>query len=225
MLVRRTTVPEWASRLHIFYGMTAREDESIRARSSARGTVYDWTVTGPDAEFGPLLQDRSGRVHWQTLEAITSLMHRVFHNIRKVHQLGVPTGFRNSIPYMLSTEPLAKEDWAGVSRAWVGTYAFLDYRALVHYNFATNLEYQMDLGSYEEACGDLMRLDLEIDDSAELQNDPRLQTDLPSCTDLPKLYFSGRSHGRPTGRPYILVRGCASLLPSGRQVRWRFIIT
>lgn len=226
MLGRRsTTIPEWASRLHIFYGMTKREDESVRAKSSARALVYDWGVTGPNADYGPFKKDKSGVVNWQTLEAITSLMHRIFDTICKAHRLRTPSGFRNSIPDMLLLDPLNRDDWAGVTRVWMGTYAFLDYRALVHYNFANHLEYHMDLGDYEEACGDLMRLDLEIDDSEQLRKDSRLQTDLPYCKDLPKLYFSGQSSGRPSGRPYILVRGCVCLVPGGRQVRWRFIIS
>ena len=82
----------------------------------------------------------------------------------------------------------------------------------------------MDLGSYEEACGDLMKLELEISDSEELQHDPKLQTHLPYCKDLPKQYFSGSSSRGPIGRPYIMVRGCVNLVPGGREVRWRFII-
>jgi hypothetical protein len=81
----------------------------------------------------------------------------------------------------------------------------------------------MDLGGYEEACGDLMRLELKIDDCEDLQHDARLQTKLPYCTDLPVLYFRGTSNGR-SQRPTIAVRGSASLTTGAKHVRWRFII-
>jgi hypothetical protein len=217
-------VPEWASRFHVIYGMTQREEDSIQAKASARAMVYDWTVTSANADFGPFAKDKSGAVNWQTLEAITSLMHRIFEQLRKSHHFDIPSGFINNIPGALPMDPVFQYDWAGINRTWVGTYAFLDYRALVHYNFANHLEYQMDLGSYEEACGDLMKLELEINDEEELKRDHRLQTDLPYCKDLPKLYFKGASSRGPIGRPYIMVRGCVCLVPGGREVRWRFII-
>ena len=203
--------------------MTRKERESHRAKSTARALVYDWAVTGPKSDFGPLTSDASGRVDWQTLEAVTSLMHRIFENTRGTKYI-VPSGFRNHIPCSLPTDPSFPNDWAGVTGDWIGTYAFLDYRALVHYNFANGIEYPIDLGNYEEACGDLMRLELQISEDEELLDDPRLKSELPYCNDLPKLYFDGYSGGRPTGRLPIFVRGTACLIPGGRQVRWRFII-
>lgn len=150
-------------------------------------------------------------------------MHRIFATALKMYRLN-PSGFAINIPYALPPNAACPEDWAGVTATWLGTYAFLDYRALVHYNFAHNLEYPLDLGGCEEACGDLMRLELEIDHSEELKMDRRLQTELPYCRDLPMLFFNGTSNGRPTGRPSIGVRGSACLVPGGRQVRWRLII-
>jgi hypothetical protein len=223
MLNRKAIVPPWASRFHVFYGMTKREDESLRSKSSARALVYDWSVTGANADYGPLTKDGSGTVNWQTLEAIVSLMHRIFKNTKGSKYI-LPSGFRNHIPCSLVPEPLYPEDWAGITRMWVGTYAFLDYRALVHYNFADNMEHPMDLGAYEEASGDLMRLQLQISDDEELTKDFRLKSRLPYCKDLPKLYFQGQSGGRPTGRLPIQVRGSVCLTPGARQVRWRFII-
>lgn len=203
--------------------MTEREDDSLRAKASARALVYDWSVTGPNADFGPLAKDGSGTVNWQVLEAITSLMHRNF-NSTKGSEFIIPSGFRNNIPCSRSPDPLFPGDWAGITRMWLGTYAFLDYRALVHYNFANNVDNPMNLGAYEEACGDLMCLQLNISDDDELKTDPRLQSGLPYCKDLPKLYFEGHSGGPSPGRLPILVRGSACLVPGARQVRWRFII-
>ncbi|KAF2652356.1 hypothetical protein K491DRAFT_605108 [Lophiostoma macrostomum CBS 122681] len=221
-MLGRREIPEWASRFHVLYGATSREADSVRARCCARAIIYDWSVTDSRAEYGPFTKDNTCTVNFATVEAIASLMHRV---LEKGHKLRVPPGlFWHSIPYSMSSQFLPQEDWAGVTHPWVGTYAFLDYRSLVHYNFANNLEHPMDLGGFEEACGDLMRLELKINDSEDLRQDPRLQTELPSCTDLPMLFFRGTSNGR-SQRPAILVRGSVSLTPNAKQVRWRFIIS
>lgn len=219
----KTPTPEWASRFHTYYGMTSREESSIIAKAAARELVYDWAITGVEADYGPFQRDRSGRINWAVLEAVTSLMNRIFDGNRS-SLFRTPSTLNDNIPFTL---PLTlPHDWAGVSRAWVGTYAFLDYRALIHYNFA-NLDYTMtDLGSHEEACGDIMQLTLELDDSEEAREDPKLMSTLPRCEDLPVLYFSGSSTGPSAsgGRPLIRVRGTASFCPGGREVRWRFII-
>ena len=195
----------------------------MAAKAAARAVVYDWAVTNEDAEYGPFNKDGSGTVNWQAVEAISSLMHRVFDTALKGYHLQ-PTGYHLHVPRIQPTNPTVPEDWAGVTGTWAGTYAFLDYRALVHYNFAHTLEHHLDLGNYEEACGDLMRLDLKINDSEELTQDPRLQSTLPYCDDLPKLFFEGTSTRQATERPSINVRGVACLAPGGREVRWRLII-
>jgi hypothetical protein len=181
-------------------------------------------VTGPAAEFGPFNRDSSGTVNWQTVEAISSLMHRIFEMPLKMYEL-TSYGFPMNIPRAIPASPdNLKHDWAGVTGLWLGTYAFIDYRALVHFNIAHNQEYPVDLGEYEEACGDLMRLDITVDDSEDLKQDPRLQTQLPYCNDLPILHFSGISQNQAAGRPSIGVRGFVCLTPAGQEVRWRLII-
>lgn len=185
--------------------------------------MYDWSNTGEAAEYGPLNNDTSGTVNWLVLEAISSLMHRILNTALKAYRLR-HSGFATHMPRALPRNLAVQDDWAGVTGEWLGTYAFLDYRALVHYNFAHNQEYPLDLGNYEEACGDLMHLLLTIDDSEEIQQDERLQTKLPYCKDLPTLFFGGTSGSPATGRPSIGVRGSACLVPGGREVRWRFII-
>jgi len=69
-----------------------------------------------------------------------------------------------------------------------------------------------------------MKLDLKLDDA--FSADPRLQTSLAFSTDLPPLFFTGLSRAH-TGlhRPAIGLRGCVYLVPGGREVRWRFIIS
>ncbi|KAF1971758.1 hypothetical protein BU23DRAFT_535837 [Bimuria novae-zelandiae CBS 107.79] len=223
MLRRGTVAPEWASRFHIIHGPTDREEESTSSKAAARAIVYDWSVTSEEADYGPFRKDGSGTVNWQVVEAISSLMHRIFNTALSLHQLN-PTGFDMHVPRNQPMNPSVPEDWAGVTGTWAGTYAFLDYRALVHYNFTHNMDHPLDLGNYEEACGELMRLDLELDHSEELKQDRRLQSDLPYCADLPKLFFQGTSIRQAMERPMINVRGVAFLAPSGREVRWRLII-
>ena len=150
-------------------------------------------------------------------------MHRLFATALKNYHLR-PTGYDLHVPSSQPMDPALPNDWAGVTGTWAGTYAFLDYRALVHYNFAHTLEHHLDLGECEEACGDMMRLDLQLDDSDDLRQDPRLQSSLPICDDLPSLFFQGSSTGQATERPTIQVRGMACLAPGGREVRWRLII-
>ncbi|KAF1953146.1 hypothetical protein CC80DRAFT_420626 [Byssothecium circinans] len=222
---RRVTrsIKTLAYNTYIIHGPTRREEDSMKSKAAARAIVYDWTVTGPEAECGPFKKDLSGAVDWQTVEAISSLMHRLFAVALKMYELST-SGFAMNIPHAVAANPTSPEDWAGVTGIWLGTYAFLDYRALVHYNFTNNQEYSLDLGGSEEACGDLMRLELKMEDTEELQQDHRLQTVLPHCEDLPVLFFRGSSHNETSGRTSIGVRGSASLVPDGRSVRWRFII-
>ncbi|PVI02790.1 hypothetical protein DM02DRAFT_612768 [Periconia macrospinosa] len=224
MLGRRVTIPTWASQFHVIHGPTKRELDSVVSKAAARAIVYDWNVTGPAAEYGPFNRDSSGTVNWQTVEAISSLMHRIFEMPLEMYSLtsfGFPMNIPRAIP---ATAEISNHDWAAVTGLWLGTYAFLDYRALVHFNIAHNQEYPLDLGEYEEACGDLMRLLLKVDDSDDLKQDKRLRTTLPCCEDLPILRFSGASQNQAIGRPSIGVRGFVCLTPSGREVRWRFII-
>ncbi|KAF2680178.1 hypothetical protein K458DRAFT_480005 [Lentithecium fluviatile CBS 122367] len=223
MVGGKVAVPEWASRFHIIYGPTRREEDSIRAKAAARALVYDWSVTGSAVEYGPFHNDTTGTVNWQVVEAISSLMHRILDTTLKMYRLR-HSGFAVNIPQSLPRFSIS-EDWAGVTGIWVGTYAFLDYRALVHYNFAHTQAYPLDLGHYEEACGDLMRLVLAVDDSEDLKQDLRFRTNLPRYEDLPVLFFSGWSGSPTTGRPSIGVRGSVCLVPGGREVRWRFIIS
>lgn len=223
MLRRSAVAPEWASRFHIIHGPTRREEESPSSKAGARALVYDWTSTGEEADFGPFYKDCSGKVNWQLLEAISSLMHRIFATALEGYHLR-PTGYDLHVPLGQPMHSAIPNDWAGVTGTWVGTYAFLDYRALVHYNFAHTLEHHLGLEDCEEACGDMMRLDLELDDSDELSRDPRLQSSLPTCDDLPKLFFRGSSTAQATERPAIQVRGMTCLAYGGREVRWRLII-
>jgi len=216
--------PESAARLHVLYGITVRERIEHEARGHARRKVYNWHLTGQDNDYGPFKRDGSGDIDWFLLEAICSVIGRNFEFCVDGH-LNMPSGFCYAIPHRTLADPTTPEDWARITGPWLGTYSFLDYADLFAFNA---LEFpdseRPTLDHEDEACGDLMRLELKYDQS--ISSDPRLHTNLPISPDLPQLFFSGRSRANGgLNRPMIGVRGSVSLVPSGREVRWRFIIS
>jgi hypothetical protein len=218
-------VSENQSKLHIYFGLTSRERRSDYCLGQARCIVYNWHLTSAECDFGPFKDVKSGQwgqVNWHYLEAVSSLITRHME-LLVGDQMSFPRGFRHALPYQMPVNPGCPEDWAGVTGAWVGTYSFLDWTILNQFNsHHWQNQHPPVLDSHDEARGDLMHLDLHLDNS--LQTDPRLATKMPVCEDLPMLYFSGLSRGTGMNRPYISVRGTASLLPGVRQVRWRFLI-
>ncbi|KIV88334.1 hypothetical protein PV10_08026 [Exophiala mesophila] len=215
--------PENAARLHVLNGLTKRELEN-RLWGAARRKVYNWHLTGSDNDYGPFQRNGSGKVDWPLLEAVFCVIARNFKMCVRGH-LTMPQGFCFSIPHRTLTDPIVPEDWARVTGPWLGTYAFLDYADLFAFNAAEALSIQPPtLDDEEEACGDLMTLDLKLDPS--LSSDRKLHTLLPYSTELPVLYFSGLSRANlGLRRPAIGVRGMTCLIPGGREVRWRFIIS
>jgi hypothetical protein len=215
--------PASASRLHALYGPTRRDHLEHKARGAARRKVYDWHWVAEENDFSPILNDGTGGVDWVLLEAIIIVISRNFA-ICVEGRTAMPQGFPFAIPHRTLPNPAQPRDWARVTGPWCGTYSFLDYHDLFHYNtWEGELSHRPTLEDEPEDCGDLMKLDLNIDDN--LKDDPRLQTNLPVCHDLPVLYFSGLSRGYSgMHRPVIGVRGTVNLIPGGREVRWRFII-
>jgi len=215
--------PDSASRLHVLHGLTARERLEHKAWGAARRIAYDWHLIGPQSDYGPFLKDGSGRVNWRLLEGVCSVIGRNFSMCVEGH-IAMPQGFCFSIPHRTLVDPTVPEDWARVTGPWLGTYSFLDYADLLAFNTWDNhLGPRPTLDDEPEVCGDLSKLDLKLDNG--IKNDPRLKSRLPVCTDLPPLFFTGLSRGHGgMHRPVIGVRGCVSLVPGAREVRWRFII-
>lgn len=216
--------PESASRLHVLNGITVRERIEHRARGIARRKVYNWHLTGPDNDYGPFKRDGTGRVDWSLLEGICSIIGRNFEFCVD-GLLSLPQGLCYSIPHRTLLDPTAPEDWARVTGLWLGTYSFLDYADLFAFNAGDFPESERPtLDREHEACGDLMRLELKLEKS--ISSDPALQTSLPFSTDLPPLFFSGLSRASAGhDRPSIGFRGSVFLMPGGREVRWRYIIS
>jgi hypothetical protein len=211
-----------ASRIHVLHGMTELEQSHPRLRGISRRLVYDWSLTGPQTDYGPFKLDGSGQVNWQLLEGVCSTISRNFCRCAD-GRLIMPEGFHYSIPYRTLPDPTAPEDWAGAQGTWLGTYAFLDYADLYQFNVGHRPGQRPSLDDEPEACGDLMKLELKLNPS--LKTDPKLNTAIPVCNDLPMLYFSGESRGHDGAyRPSISVRGSVSLVPGGKEVRWRYLI-
>lgn len=216
--------PESASRLHVMFGLTVRERIENMARGAARRKVYDWSLSGPDNDYGPFKRDGSGQVDWSFLEGIHSVIARNFAMCVEGH-ISMPQGFCYSIPHRTLKDPTVPNDWARVTGPWLGTYAFMDYADFFAYNtWDGQSGARPTLDDEPEACGDLMKLELQLDET--LADDPKLHTALPISKDLPPLYFQGLSRAHAgLHRPAIGVRGSVSLVPGNREVRWRFIIT
>jgi hypothetical protein len=89
---------------------------------------------------------------------------------------------------------------------------------------------ELDLSTYNEAIGDLMRLELVLDRPSDLPSDlPPLSTALPTSDLLPKLYFHGSSASSPLSSiqsgTSSFVRGVVQLTADDPpQVRWTLVI-
>jgi len=211
---------EAASRLHVLCGLTECEEQDDKAIGRARRITYDWNDTDELNEYGPFKRDGSGETDWRRLEAICTVVARQFA-LAVRGRMTLPQGFCFSVPYRTLVDPTTPEDWARAQGTWCGTYVFLHWENLVEFNAFQNAANRPTLENGPEACGGLMKLELKLDMS--LQDDPKLQTKMPICEDLPVLYFRGLSKSydfqMATG-----VRGMACLAPGGREVRWRYIV-
>lgn len=211
-------------RFHVLFGLTDAEEQFGKGKAAARRLVYDMSMTSAASDYGPFHLDGSGRVNWQLLEALCVVIGR---NVKQcsIGLVTLPQGISYSLPHLTRPNPILHDDWAGVTGSWFGTYCFLEYQDLLNYNIGYQGGIRPSLEGQIEACGDLMKLDLRIDTSQRILNDWRLTTTLPERGDPPPLFFAGfsMSHGDPA-HPRILVRGRVSVLPSGKEVRWRYII-
>lgn len=110
--------PDEASRLHLLYGMTELEQGHPRLRGISRRLVYDWSLTGPQTDYGPFKLDGSGHVNWQLLEGVCSTISRNFCRCAD-GRLIMPEGFHYSIPYRTLPDPTVPDDWAGAQGTWL----------------------------------------------------------------------------------------------------------
>jgi hypothetical protein len=213
-----------ARRLHTLFGPT-QGDKHTRTRSG-RKFVYDWSLTTEANDYGPFLKDGSGRVDWTLLEAAMTCISNNFE-IAVEGRLSAPTGLHYSIPYRTLADPTRPEDWAGVTGKWLGTYAFLDYASLLAWNSGLMGDGRFpaltDLSNEPEACGDLLMMDLKLDDS--LRTDPVLRSNVPFSDKLPPLYFKGTSRGSEyPNHPVTTIKGFCALVVGGREVKWKFVV-
>ena len=215
-----------ARRLHTLAGLSNRD--KTERRNFYRRYVYDWALTSDANDHGPFTRDGSGRVDWTLLEAAMTCISYNFTLAVDGH-LTPPTGLHYSIPNRMVPVPNEPEDWAGVTGKWFGTYAFLDYSSLLAWNAGLmdvrigGFTQAWDLRDEPEACGDLLRMDLKLDDS--VRGDPVLRSNVPICDKLPPLYFSGISRGSEyPHHPVTTIKGFAALAAGGREVKWKLIV-
>ena len=162
---------EAASRLHVLHGLTNKERTDYKIRGQARRKVYDWSQTSDETDYGPFLLDGSGRVNWSLLEGALSTICHNFEMCVDGH-LVLPNGFCYAIPYRTLIPPTTPHDWARVEGFWLGTYAFLDYAHLLAFNGGIIIgPTRPNLNDDPEACGDLLRMELKLDDSVERRSE------------------------------------------------------
>ncbi|KPI34614.1 uncharacterized protein AB675_4928 [Cyphellophora attinorum] len=214
-----------ARRLHTLLG-PAHQDRHVR-KHAGRKYVYDWSLTTEANDYGPFLKDGSGRVDWTLLEAAMTCIANNF-DISVEGRLSAPVGLHYSIPYRTVIDSTKPEDWAGVTGKWLGTYAFLDYASLLAWNSGlmghdVGFPTLTDLSNEPEACGDLLMMDLKLDDS--LRTDPVLRSNVPFSDKLPPLYFKGTSRGSEyPNHPVTTIKGFCALVVGGREVKWKFVV-
>lgn len=211
---------EAASRLHVLCGLTEWEERDGKAIGRARRITYDWNDTDELNDYGPFKRDGSGEIDWRRLEAICTVVARQFALAVRGRMI-LPQGFCFSLPYRTLVDPTVPNDWARAQGTWCGTYVFLHWEDLVEFNAFQNAADRPRLENGPEACGGLMKLELKLD--MKLRDDPKLQTKMPICDDLPILYFSGLSKSYDF-QMATEVRGMVCLAPGGREVRWRYIV-
>jgi hypothetical protein len=216
--------PEAASRLHVLHGMTVRERLNDRSRGQARRKVYNWNYTSIKSDYGPFKLDGSGQVNWSLLEGACSIIARIFEMCLN-GKVANPQGLSFAIPHRTLPDPTVPEDWARVTGSWLGTYSFLDYEELFAFNTDDHFALRASLDDDDaEAHGHLMRLQLKLDPS--IKDNASLKTNIPICHDVPPLYFTGTSRAEDwIQRPMAQVKGLVALVPGGREVRWKFVIT
>ncbi|GAA6061563.1 hypothetical protein JCM10212_001095 [Sporobolomyces blumeae] len=174
-------------------------------RTSAREIVYERQNFTRSSWYGPLESNKSGRVDWRCIEALSMCMRANIEDARVIgwgeddvptqsSETVVPEGWKSTRrdsagpavgrrPAKGKAEPDAVDprDWAGVTtHEWRGTYAFLDYRRYHNYNAHRTSE--TTLAEDNEAVGDCMSLRLELvpegqEDAAALADVSSLSSD------------------------------------------------
>ena len=118
-----------------------------------------------NSNWGPFQSDGSGLVDWTKMEALATVMGA---NLREAlaedwaederDGIELPEGWdstRSGDQEQSGETASSQHDWAGVeATAWVGTYAFLDFRVWEHYNLHRRKGYHPSLHGEGESVGD-----------------------------------------------------------------------
>ncbi|ORX39215.1 hypothetical protein BD324DRAFT_641367 [Kockovaella imperatae] len=245
--VQRRAVNADLMRLHVLLSPDFSDEEVHRQqRGWLREMVYGASNYSVENDWGPFNPD--GTVDWTLVDAVGSVM---MGNAKDVLFMGEDT-WRQALPPMsYGIEPTRGwgfndlsnvEDWAGVEGVWCGSYAFLDLADLSYTDWITLNEpgliqlrrslNTLDLTRYHEAVGDLMRLELVIDrEGYKPEPMPRIETNLPTSSLLPPIYFHGSSVQQSSAITFAsnssasFVRGVVQLTADDPpQVRWTLVI-
>ncbi|WVQ92992.1 hypothetical protein IAU59_000055 [Kwoniella sp. CBS 9459] len=259
---KRTIVNPKISQLHCLVPPEFDEDvqEDRDWRGYTREVVYNAANFARRNDWGPFTDD--GKVDWTLVDAISCVMISNGKDIIResddhwraaVHPMSYGIEPTRGWGYTDLQRPadLPEDeiwDWADVKGTWSGSYAFLDYADWVTLNeprlVLLRRQGSLDLSTYHEAVGDLMKLDLKIvpepseHDSRTLcprhnvpiDPLPAVTTHLPTSDLLPPIHFAGSSVQHqgptfPTGTPMSAIRGVVRLTADDPpQVRWTLVI-
>ena len=102
----------------------------LAARNRARAFVYDMRNYDRENYWGPFLSDRTGRVNWQHIEEIITVIYSnlmdlggLWPDTRPPARLDAIRAY--SAPRSHTRDP---RDWAGVEGTWRRYVCFMDYR-------------------------------------------------------------------------------------------------
>ncbi|WVN87975.1 uncharacterized protein L203_103172 [Cryptococcus depauperatus CBS 7841] len=187
----------------------------------------DLSVFHEDGTVGYVLIDAVGSV----MEAIqNSEMGELWHELIFPQSFGVePTrcwGFRN-IGRLLDLSQGSVWDRTGLEGSWRSSYAFLDYSDCMSLNepelvLLRERAAPLDLTRYHEAIGDLMYLNLTLDEPSSLTFKsyglPSVTTNLPTSSFLPALHFVGDSRQNDNSQNTSFIRDITGKINGGWNV-------
>ena len=161
-------VHQQSAKLHCLYGTPILQygrTRSSRTYPFACSVVYDLRNYTDKTKWGPFMDDESGNVDWEKLEAILivlgsnikdrGLRSPAFSSSWSMPFVGSWSG--SYVPRRIST-PLDDRDPYGISGIWLRVVCFLDYNDLFDYNFTLGVQIPPDVPRLPIDIGEETRL-------------------------------------------------------------------
>lgn len=127
------------ARLHVLYGLTRRDVDPARRRTS-QAFVYSQRHHTAERRYGPFLPDGRGRVDWVFVWTLVHTFGMLLLEADGGEEgecaLCCPLGLafcQSIIPRGVDLD--REEDWAGVEGLWSVRYGFIDHRELIRKSY------------------------------------------------------------------------------------------